>query len=161
MLKILLISVGIDNKYGTVAGSANQHRVTTPMLSLPFIAANLLKTKEKEVELQIIDEYAELLDPRNLPEADIVGLSGMTMHANRMYLLADAYRKMGTYVVLGGIHVSFMTEEALQHADTIMIGEAEYTFVDFVNDFQKNNRKKYTDPQNLSISAPYPEPVSI
>lgn len=138
MLKVLLISVGIDNKYGLVSGKANQNRIITPMLSIPYIAAMI--STLNDVELQVIDEAHEIVN--DSMEADIVGLSGMTMHANRMYHLADQYRERGTYVVLGGIHVSFMQEEALKHADTVMIGEGEYLWLQFLEDYQRHKPQK-------------------
>ena len=131
MLKIILISVGIDNQFGAMSGNANQNRIITPMLSIPYIAAML--TSRKDIELKVIDEAHGLIS--DFLEADIVGLSGMTMHANRMYKLADEFRKRGAHVVLGGIHVSFMVEEALQHADTVIIGEGEYSWMEFIDDY--------------------------
>ena len=138
MIKVVLISVGIDNKYGLISGKANKNRIITPMLSITYIAAMILK--RDDVELQVIDEANGIVN--EIQEADIVGLSGMTMHANRMYRLADEYRARGAFVVLGGIHVSFMVEEAQQHADTVMVGEGEYLWLDFLNDFVRNEPKK-------------------
>ena len=57
--------------------------------------------------------------------ADLIGISVMTPLAPRAYELADHFRAAGKTVVLGGIHPSFLPEEALQHADAILIGEGE------------------------------------
>ncbi len=152
MITVLLVSVGIDNKYGAISGKANKKRIITPMLSIPYIAA--MVEQDKDVNLKVIDEIHGLLDIENLPEADIVGLSGMTMHINRVYRLADAFKKKGSYVVLGGIHVSFMIEEALSHADTIICGEGEVSWMRFIEDYKRESAKRVylcEEPVNISI----------
>jgi radical SAM superfamily enzyme YgiQ (UPF0313 family) len=58
-------------------------------------------------------------------DADLVGITAMTIQATRAYEVADGYRKAGKKVVLGGIHPSVRPEEALGHADAVVVGEAE------------------------------------
>jgi len=58
-------------------------------------------------------------------DADLVGVTSMTIQARRTYEIADGYRRLGTPVVLGGIHPSVLPDEALQHADAVVVGEAE------------------------------------
>jgi radical SAM superfamily enzyme YgiQ (UPF0313 family) len=55
----------------------------------------------------------------------LVGITAMTHQATRAYEIADAFRKRGIPVVLGGIHPTVLPEEALSHADAVVIGEAE------------------------------------
>jgi radical SAM superfamily enzyme YgiQ (UPF0313 family) len=57
-------------------------------------------------------------------------------NAFRSYALADHYRKKGSYVCLGGLHVSSLPEEAMSHADTIFLGPGEDTFPEFLKDFR-------------------------
>jgi len=56
---------------------------------------------------------------------DLVGISAMTIQARRAYEIADSHRRAGRKVVLGGIHPSVQPDEALQHADAVVVGEAE------------------------------------
>ena len=49
----------------------------------------------------------------------------MTATASRAYALAREFRKQGAKVILGGIHPSVLPEEAGQHADAVLVGEAE------------------------------------
>ncbi len=114
---------------------ANKYRIITPLLAMPYIAA-LTPT---DVEVKIIDEEHDLMT--EYEEADLVGISGMTMHAHRMYKIADHYRTRGIPVVLGGIHVSFMPREASKHANTIVIGEAENIWPGLVADFRARQLK--------------------
>jgi radical SAM superfamily enzyme YgiQ (UPF0313 family) len=58
-------------------------------------------------------------------DMDLVGITAMTIQSRRAYEIADAYRSAGKTVVLGGIHPSVRPDEALEHADAVVIGEAE------------------------------------
>ena len=77
------------------------------------------------------DRYDVVLTDENIEEidfdlkADVVGISAMTAYVNRGYEIADQFRARGMPVVMGGVHASFMPQEALQHCDAVVIGEAE------------------------------------
>ncbi len=83
-----------------------------------------------EVEVQI--EEIRPLDWSGLVGADLVGISTITPTAPRSYALADALRRAGVPVVLGGFHVTFLPEEGLDHADFVVRGEGEDTIVELV-----------------------------
>ena len=69
------------------------------------------------------------------PDApDLVGMSVWTMLAPQAYQLADAYRRRGIPVVLGGVHPSMVPGEALRHADAVVVGEAESVFAGVLAD---------------------------
>jgi len=107
-----------------------------PPLALPTIAA----LTPPDVDVKIIDENVE---PINFDEkVDIVGITFMTPLAPRAYQIADEFKKRGATVVLGGIHVSMLPEEAIQHADAIVIGEAENIWEELIVDFQKAKLQK-------------------
>lgn len=83
-------------------------------------------------ELKFYDERV-----RALPDeicADLIALSVDTSSAARAYRLADQFRKQGKTVVMGGIHPSSAPEEALEHADSVVIGEAEDTWPQLLAD---------------------------
>ena len=65
----------------------------------------------------------------------------MTCNVLRGYEIADEFRRQGKTVVLGGYHPSALPNEAKQHADSVVIGEAELTWPLVLDDFQKNARK--------------------
>lgn len=90
-------------------------------------------------------------------EADLVGITAVTASANRAYEIADQYRKAGIPVVMGGIHASSMPEEALQHADSVVIGEAEGTWPRLIEDFQAGNLQR-TYKSGFSDLAGMPAP---
>jgi radical SAM superfamily enzyme YgiQ (UPF0313 family) len=56
--------------------------------------------------------------------------------ARRAYAIADAYRRKGTFVALGGLHVTALPEEAAEHADAVFLGPGEQTFPQFLDDFR-------------------------
>lgn len=85
-----------------------------------------------EVEVRLIDENVERLDFADRP--DLVGITTMTATAPRAYEIADRYRARGASVVLGGVHASMVPEEALAHADSVVVGEAEAIWPIVVSD---------------------------
>lgn len=58
-------------------------------------------------------------------DVDLVGITVLTELAPRAYQIADAYRRKGVKVVMGGIHPTVLPDEALEHADAVVVGEAE------------------------------------
>lgn len=77
-------------------------------------------------------------------ECDLVGISCMTANSPRAYKIAQEFRKRRRTVVLGGIHPTVMSDEALQYADSVIIGEAEVVWKELINDFEnKCLKKKY------------------
>src|SRR5262249_45890901 len=73
-----------------------------------------------------IDEYHQSVD-LDAP-ADLVGITCNTPNASHVYNMADAFRRRGRLVVLGGPHATLLPEEAQQHADAVLVGEAERTW---------------------------------
>jgi radical SAM superfamily enzyme YgiQ (UPF0313 family) len=90
-------------------------------LSLTTLAA--LTPDEPDVEYTLVDESVDPV-PLDFP-ADLVGISVITGTARRAYALADHFRKRGIPVVLGGVHVTAMPEEARWFADSVVVGMAE------------------------------------
>lgn len=72
---------------------------------------------------------------------DLVGISASTFTSERAFALADSFRKAGVPVVLGGVHPSIMPDECLQHANSVVIGEAEYVWADVLRDAEKRSLK--------------------
>ncbi len=101
-----------------------------PQLTMPLIAAYT----PSHVELHHTDEIVEPVDLDR--HADLVAITCNTPAANHVYRLADAQRARGRRVVLGGPHVSALPDEALRHADAIVIGEGEAVWPQVVDDFE-------------------------
>jgi radical SAM superfamily enzyme YgiQ (UPF0313 family) len=97
-------------------------------LGLMYLAAHT----PAGVDVRIIDESVEPIDFSDVP--DVVGITSMTATAPRAYDIADRYRALGVKVVMGGIHPSMVPDEALEHADTVVVGEAEQLWEQVVED---------------------------
>lgn len=110
-----------------------------PPLGLATLAAYL--SPEDEIDLQ--DQHVEEL--RLDDEPDLVLIQVYITNAYRAYRIADHYRSKGAYVLMGGLHVTSLPEEAARHADTIFIGPGEDSFPRFLDDFRnKRPQKVYT-----------------
>ena len=99
-----------------------------PPLGLATLAAYL----DPDVEATIQDEHVQPIDLDDHP--DLVVIQVYITNAYRAYRLADHYRARGAYVVLGGLHVTSLPDEAAPHADTIVLGPGEDTFPRFLRD---------------------------
>lgn len=99
-----------------------------PRLSCVTIAA----LTPPEHDVVFIDEAVDSI-PFHEP-FDVVGISVMTAMAQRAYEIADQFRNRGAKVVLGGMHPTALPEEGLQHADAVVIGEAEELWAPLLRD---------------------------
>jgi radical SAM superfamily enzyme YgiQ (UPF0313 family) len=93
-----------------------------------------------EVEVSLTDENVTAIDFQK--ETDLVGITALTITAQRAYEIADSFRARGAKVILGGIHPSILPEEAGQHADAVVIGEAEGIWPNLINDFKASKLQK-------------------
>jgi len=101
-----------------------------PPLGLATLAAYL----DPDLQISLHDEHVEKLDLNDQP--DLVIIQVYITNAYRAYEIADHYRARGSYVLLGGLHVTALPEEAAAHADTIFLGPGEHTFPQFLADLQ-------------------------
>ena len=87
-----------------------------------------------DIEVKITDENVEPIDFEE--EVELVGVTGMLMHAPRAYQIAQRFRQRGIPVVMGGPHASSLPLEAKEHVDTVVIGEAEDVWEGLIEDFR-------------------------
>jgi len=134
-MKILLISPATDAEKRTNKG------LMMPQLSL-YILEGLTPP---EHEVKIIEE--EITDVDLNEDCDLVGISCMTANAPRAYELCREFRSRGKNVVLGGVHPTILTEEALEHANSVVIGEAEGVWEELLKDVQNGGiKQRYHNP---------------
>jgi radical SAM superfamily enzyme YgiQ (UPF0313 family) len=86
--------------------------------------------------VELVDECTRDRPHVPRPDVDLVAISAMTTQAKRAYELADAYRRLGVTVVMGGIHPSALPHEALQHCDSVCRGDAESTLPHLIADWE-------------------------
>ncbi len=97
-------------------------------MTLPYLAA----LTPPGIDVAIKDDLYEDVD-FNEP-CDVVGLTCMSHQASRAYQIADEFRRRGKKIVMGGFHVTLAPDEALQHADAVVIGEAEGVWARLLED---------------------------
>ncbi len=121
MAKLVLVNAGKNYEYG----------VHEPLHLLGLAAY----AKKFGHQVAIADQIAgenifkkiEKLNP------DFVGITATTAVINDAYEIADWCRKKGYKTILGGVHVSVMPDEALEHGDFIVLGEGEDALIKILN----------------------------
>jgi radical SAM superfamily enzyme YgiQ (UPF0313 family) len=120
-----------------------------PPLGLATLAAYL--SDDDEVTIQ--DEHVETL--RLDDEPDLVVIQVYITSARRSYEIADHYRRRGVRVVLGGLHVTSLPEEAAAHADTIFLGPGEDTWPVFLADLREGRPcSRYVSRHRTLLGVP-------
>jgi len=122
-----------------------------PPLGLATLAA-YLDSGDRAV---LVDEHVGRLDTTDRP--DLVVIQVYITNARRAYAIADAYRANGAFVVLGGLHVTSLPDEAAAHADVIFLGPGEQTFPQFLDDFRAGRPARVyrsTDGRTLARVPP-------
>ena len=136
-MKILLLSPHPHAKHGLFA------RLTYPSLTLKQLAAII----PKEHSVQIVDERFEPVPVHK--KYDAVGITSLTYNSLRGYELADQFRAQGTKVFFGGYHASLLPDEVKQHADSVVIGESEYSLPKLLNDLEQNTLQPFYQSEQL------------
>lgn len=131
--KYRLLLINPKNVYK--AGIYHTDEYSVPPMNLGILAG----LTPDHWDIQIIDEN---FDEFELKDPDLVGFTALTSQATRAYELADICRKEGIPTVMGGIHASMLPEEALQHVDTVVKGEAESIWGTFLQDFENKQAKE-------------------
>ena len=129
-----------------------QKKAILPPLGLATVAA----LTPPDVEVSLTDENVAVIDFQK--EIDLVGITALTHTAQRAYDIADTFRARGVKVVLGGMHPSILPEEASQHADAVVIGEAEGIWPNLIEDFKANRLQRiyqqHERPSMLNLPIP-------
>ena len=117
-----------------------------PPLGLATLAAYLGPDDETVIE----DEHVASVDLNDRPE--LVVIQVYITSARRAYRLADYYRARGAFVVLGGLHVTSLPDEAAAHADAVFLGPGEQTFPRFLADLRAGRpERRYVSTSNRTL----------
>ena len=101
----------------------------------PLCFAILKSLTPSDVETKLYDERLEAIafdDP-----TDLVAMTVETYTARRSYQIASEFRRRGVPVVMGGYHPTFLPDEALQYADSVVTGDAEGVWQQVVEDARR------------------------
>ncbi len=117
-----------------------------PPLSIAILAART----PGDIEIRFFDDRIERIPEDDTP--DLVALSVETFTARRAYEIANSYRSRGIPVIMGGYHPTLMSDEVLEHADAIVIGDAEECWERLLHDFKEGNlQQRYSGGNGQSL----------
>lgn len=127
------------------------YQFTSSVLQPSLTLSQLAAITPKKHSVGLIDNRCQNIDFNW--KGDIVGISSLTYAVNCAYEIADEFRRRGKTVVLGGYHASALPEEAKQHADSVVIGEAEISWPKLLDDYEKGEIKPFyhSDPVEASL----------
>ncbi len=92
-------------------------------------------------QVRILDESLSGIDFDQ--DIDLAAITAITPLAPRAYEIADQFRRRGKRVVIGGIHASWLPEEAKAHADSVVIGEADRIWAKILEDAERGELLPY------------------
>ena len=141
----------------TLPGFVERNRTIASLPSLGLLTLAGLTPGAIDVE------YADVPDVHPDPwlpgDFDVVAISSFSAQIKEAYELADRYRAAGTRVVLGGLHVTAVPDEAARHADAVVIGEGEPVWPRIVDDLQRGSLQPIYDARCMPFDlahAPMP-----
>jgi radical SAM superfamily enzyme YgiQ (UPF0313 family) len=156
MKRLVLINAYPDKHFG----EENISVIVQMPLNLAYIAA---LTPRDEWEVDIVDETLERAVDENgnltFGHADLVGITGVTYQAPRMYEIGKACKKAGVPTVAGGAHATIIADEAKEHIDSIVIGESERVWPEVLEDFKRGRMQQiyHGGPLPLDELSVYPD----
>lgn len=141
----------------TLPGFVERNRTIASLPSLGLLTLAGMTPAHIDVDYCEVDDLDRL---DGLPgDYDVVAISSFSAQIKEAYALADRFRSAGVTAILGGLHVTACPDEALQHADSIVIGEGEPVWPLLVHDLERRALQPSYDargtPFNLG-AAPMP-----
>ncbi len=142
----------------TLPGFVDRNRIIASLPSLGLLTLAGITPSNFAVAYHEITDVKQSGFPDDL---DLVAISTFTAQFNEALAVADHYRRRGVPVVMGGITVSSLVDEALQHCTSVVIGEGEPLWLDVLRDFDRGVlRPRYvqSQPGQFDLSAaPMPQ----
>jgi len=121
-------------------------------MTLPYVAA----LTPSDIQVAIKDDMLEEITFKE--DCDLVGLTFMSHQAPRAYQIAAGFRRRGIPVVMGGFHATLAPEECQEHADALVLGEAEEAWPRLLRDFQAGRLEPRYQAAQLSDLKNLPVP---
>lgn len=119
----------------TLPGFVERSKVIASLPSLALLTLAALTPPDVEVEYSEIEDLRAEPDP--VGDYDLVAIASYSAQILDAYRLADLYRARGVPVVMGGLHVSVLPEEARAHGAIPVVGEGEVTWPQVIADARR------------------------
>ncbi len=147
-----LLKIGL-----TLPGFVHRSEIIASLPSLGLLTLAGMTPDEFDVDYREVPDVGAV---KKLPgEYDLVAISSYSAQMREAYDLADRYRKAGIPVVLGGLHATALPQEALAHADSVVVGEGEPSWPTLLDDFRRRRLRPLYDSRAMEYSlgdAPMP-----
>jgi radical SAM superfamily enzyme YgiQ (UPF0313 family) len=127
----------------TLPGLVDRKRMIESLPSLGLLT--LAGMTPDDIDIEYLDVPGLNASPALPGHYDVVAISSLPARIKDAYRLADDYRAVGTKVILGGLHVTAMPNEALGHADSIVIGEGEPSWPMLLDDLRRGRLERVYD----------------
>lgn len=150
-MKIRLIDPAYDHPY-----ISHTRKVIKTIWFARLTLTSLAALTPEEIDVGITDENVEPVDFDE--NVDLVGITGMVMHAKRAYEIAARFRERGIPVVMGGPHASSLPLEAKEHVDAVVIGEAENVWRSLIEDLKEGCLKPFYKAASYCSMEKMPHP---
>ena len=150
-MKIRLIDPAYEHPY-----ISHSQKVIKNIWFARLTLTTLAALTPPDIDVKITDENVEPIDFEE--EVDLVGVTGMLMHAPRAYQIAEEFRQRGIPVVMGGPHASSLPLEAKEHVDAVVTGEAENVWEGLIEDFKNGCLKPFYKAETFCSMEKLPFP---
>lgn len=131
-----LVKIGL-----TLPGFIERSKVIASLPSLSLLTLAGMTPRKHEVE------YHEIADLKKLPELpdhfDLVALTSLSAQIHDAYQVARHYQRRGIPVVMGGLHVTSLPQEAKEHCASVIVGEGEALWPEVLDDFERGDLKPF------------------
>lgn len=117
-------------------GKKPRQKYLKSWLMEPLTIAVLSSMLPESYEREFFDDRIEGINYET--ETDAVFITVETYTAKRAYFIASEFRKRGKKVILGGYHVTLCPEEAMEHADAVMVGNADRILSSVLADLERD-----------------------
>lgn len=125
----------------TLPGFVERNKIIASLPSLGLLTLAGLTPEKFEIS------YHEIADLKKLPELpddfDLVAIGTFTAQFYEACEVADFYRARKIPVVMGGITVSSLREQAKEHCDSVVIGEGELLWPELLDDLERGRLKPF------------------
>lgn len=132
-MKLTLIHPAIGRRVG-------QRYIKTWQME-PLPPALIAGLTPPDVDIRFYDDRMEAIPYDET--TDLVAISVETYTAKRAYQIASEYRSRGVPVVMGGFHATLCPEEVANHAESVVIGEAELIWPELIDDYRHGQARRF------------------
>ena len=124
-------------------GKKTKEKYLTSWLMEPLTIAVLNSMIPAKFEREFYDDRIENINYNT--DTDLVLITTETYTVKRAYYIASQFRQRGKKVILGGYHTTLLPEEAMEHADAVIVGNADKIITQVLEDFENGELKPRYD----------------